>query len=492
MSRVRNREPEAPEKLGSGRRSSPSASGSSWDAPARRGASLTVAFVLSVGLAVAVAAAAAGFLSYALAKDAATDALEEQGRTAALNEAAGAGVRWEAEGPSSSVSGVMIQPARVFRRGAVVPGVVYRAVARDDSGRQQEFDVVADSSMGSFEKSMLISAVFSSFLVVGTGLLVAFILSRRVVAPLTALIEDVRILSHGNLDHRVKVQAGGEVGLLAKSVDRMIRGLRDARDAEREAEQHEHELAIAAEIRSSLLPERVPELRGFEVAAHHAAADSVGGDLFDYVESAGATSSLGVLVASISARGVPGAMLMTMARSYLHQTAEREASPAAALRAANRPITRDMRRGLFVTAMYAVIDGETGRVAVASAGHKAPLLHWVAAEQKLKLLHPEGIALGFDPGPVFERTLREAEVMLAPGDRVVLVTPGAFAVRNQDGAELGEKGFYSLVTKHASKNSEAFCQLVGSQTEKFGEGAPLAEDVVIVTVKRKGVPGGAA
>ena len=111
-----------------------------------------------------------------------------------------------------------------------------------------------------------------------------------------------------------------------------------------------------------------------------------------------------------------------------------------------------------------------------------------AAEHKLRMVHPEGIALGFDPGPVFDRTIREAEIQLAPGDRIVCTTAGAFSVRNAQGEELGEKGFFAIVGKHANKSSEAFCQLVGSETERLTEGLPLEEDIVIVTVKRKGKP----
>ncbi|HKE01847.1 MAG TPA: SpoIIE family protein phosphatase, partial [Planctomycetota bacterium] len=343
------------------------------------GLTLTWAFVLSVGAAVALATLAASVLNYALAMRAADQALDIAGSSAALNAAAESGVKWDPQGNASTFRDVQVQPAQISRRGQVVSGVVYRASRRELNGTVSSFDVVIDGAGDDFRQALLLSLVLSSVVVVGVGIGVAFLISRRVVAPVAALIEDIRVLSHGNLDHRVRVQAGGELGLLAKSVDRMIRGLRDAREAEREREQQEHELALASEIRSSLLPEGVPALPGYEIAAHGAAADSVGGDLFDYVPNAGGGSRFGVFVAGISARGVPGAMLMTMARAYLHDAAERYPSPSEALKAANRPITRDMRRGLFVTAIAAVLEPETGRVLVASAGHKAPLLHWVAA-----------------------------------------------------------------------------------------------------------------
>jgi sigma-B regulation protein RsbU (phosphoserine phosphatase) len=241
-----------------------------------------------------------------------------------------------------------------------------------------------------------------------------------------------------------------------------------------------------------LLPEKTPVVRGYEVASHSASADSVGGDLFDTIENAAGTQALTVFVAGISARGVPGAMLMTMARAYLHQAFETQLSPAEALKIANKSITRDMRRGLFVTVLAASLDPTTGRVRVACAGHKAALLHYKALPQKIETVHPEGIALGFDPGPVFDRTIQEAEITLGPGDRIVLSNAGVAALANAEGQELGEAGFVALVSKHAPKVSEAFCQLLGSDLDRYRGESPLVEDVVIVTIKRSNAAGARA
>lgn len=470
------------------RRSAAGPSASQELSPSTGGMSITTSFLLSVGLAVLIASIASALLNFTLASGAAETALDLKGASAARNLAQQSGLTWQAQGDSYTLSGVDVQPARITRRGEVVDGVVYRAYLTESSGVTKQFDVVTDSAAGEFRSRLVVSLVGTSAIIVLVGVGVAYLLSRRIVGPLTGLIEDVRILSHGNLDHRVRVQSSGEVGLLAKSVDRMIRGLRDAQAAQREQEKAQHDLQIAAEIRSSLLPEKTPDLQGFEVSALSAAADSVGGDLYDFVDAAGGMNALSVVVAGISTQGVPGAMLMTMARANLHAALEREASPAGALKAANRPITRDMRRGLFVTAMAATVE-PTGRVRIASAGHKAPAFLWRAATKAIESVHPEGIALGFDPGPVFDRTMREVEVTLAPGDRLVLLTAGAFSVRNEDDQELGEAAVQELVKKHGGKASDAFTQLIGSEVERFRGDAPLSEDLMIVTIRRKPAPG---
>src|SRR5204862_183472 len=82
------------------------------------------------------------------------------------------------------------------------------------------------------------------------------------------------------------------------------------------------------------------------------------------------------------------------------------------------------------------------------------------ADKKARSIHSDGIALGFDKGPVFERTLREIELELKPGDRIVLCTPGLFGIKDSGGNELGEGRFYQLVEREAGKASGAFVKLV--------------------------------
>ncbi|MBI3820869.1 MAG: SpoIIE family protein phosphatase [Planctomycetes bacterium] len=479
----------------SGRYESPArrgGSGVTFDAPVAGGASLTVAFVTSMGVAVLVAALIAGGVSYMLATGAAREAIDFAGTSAANNKAAEQSVVWTAKGQAYSLRDVTVQPAEIKRRGEVLSGSVYRAYIRNSGVADTPVDIIVDAGLAEFQRSLVLTLTMSSVIVVGVGIGVAYLLSRRVVGPVTGLMEDVRKISHGELDHPIRVNVGGEVGMLAKSVDRMIRSLRDAQDAKEAAKVHEHELAIAAEVRDSLIPRRTPELPGYEIAADLAEADSVGGDVYDYIEGVGGSLQLSVFVAGISARGVPGAMLMTMARAYLHQSFAAEPSPSAALKAANRPITRDMRPGLFVTTLAATLDPATGIVKVACAGHKAPLFHYVASTQSINWVHPEGIALGFDPGPVFDRAAREQEIQLNPGDRVVLTTAGSFAATNAEGVEFGEERFAELIKKHAAKTSGALCQLIGKEIQQFRGDEPLVEDVVIVTIRRKNKPGGAA
>ena len=98
--------------------------------------------------------------------------------------------------------------------------------------------------------------------------------------------------------------------------------------------------------------------------------------------------------------------------------------------------------------------------------------------------YPEGIALGLDAGPVFDKTISEKAIQLDKGDRVVLYTDGAINGRNPAGAQYGDERFYYVVNREAPKNSAACVNFVANDVDLFHEGAPLMDDFTIVTLRR--------
>jgi serine phosphatase RsbU (regulator of sigma subunit) len=120
---------------------------------------------------------------------------------------------------------------------------------------------------------------------------------------------------------------------------------------------------------------------------------------------------------------------------------------------------------------------------VASAGH-LPLVVYRAAARRAEVVNPEGVALGLDAGPVFERSMQEAEVAIGPGDRLVLHTDGAVNVQNETGEEYGEARLYEAIQQKAPMNSQAFVNFVGSGIDQFHLTTPQNDDITISTVKR--------
>lgn len=279
--------------------------------------------------------------------------------------------------------------------------------------------------------------------------------------------------------------------LLAKSIDRMAGNLEEAQAAQLELSVRERELALASEVREALLPDSTPAVEGWEIASLHVDSPAPGGDFHDFVDLG--AGRVGLLVCEVSGRGIPGALIGAIARSYLRVELARgpdlaQASDlglAQALGRVNRELARDVRRGMYVTAMVVVVDPAEGVATVACAGHKLPLIRYAASDGKMRLVQPEGIALGFDKGSVFDRTLQVQRVPVEAGDRIVLANTGPVRVKNARDEELGEKSFYRLLLQSAPLGPAAMLAKVQGELETFAERQPFPNDISIVVVSRR-------
>ncbi len=349
----------------------------------------------------------------------------------------------------------------------VLPPLVVPASTKDKAGE------------GLF--SLILSVTLAVILV---GAIVAYLVGNAAARPLELIVKDIAQISRGDLRHRTRVRAGGEIMMLAKSIDRMAGDLADAQDAQLELSKRERELALAAEVREALLPETTPTIEGYDLGALHIDSESPGGDFYEFLQLEG--GKVGLLVCEVSGRGIPGALIGAIARSYLRVELSRGGDVAQAFQRVNHELSRDVRRGMYVTALYALIDPAEARATVACVGHKLPLLRYAAAEKSIRTVQPEGIALGFDKGPVFDHTLQTVQVALEPGDRLLLANTGPVSVVNAAGEEIGEKAFYKLVLKNASLTSDALLAKLESDLRNHAGETGFPGDIAILSIARLG------
>ena len=312
----------------------------------------------------------------------------------------------------------------------------------------------------------------------------SFLVAKQVSQPLEKLVNDIRQISKGDFSHRTRVKAGGEIALLARTVDRMASNLAEAQDAEIELGMKEREMEVAGEVREALLPQSTPQVAGYDIAGEHHGSPEPGGDFHDFVETV--DGCIGLLVCGVSGKGVPGALVGATARAYLRtELASCGEDVEGALKRVNRSLAGDVRRGMYVTALYALMDTRTGTVRLACAGHKVPLIRHSAADGKLHSYQPDGIALGFDEGPVFDRTLQITTFSLEPGDRIILANTGPVQVCNEDGESVGEKGFYRLLMRLSNETSAMMLEGVLIGLESHAGDEPYPNDLSLVTARRE-------
>ncbi|MEZ6184198.1 MAG: SpoIIE family protein phosphatase [Planctomycetota bacterium] len=318
----------------------------------------------------------------------------------------------------------------------------------------------------------------TGFGVVGGVFLIAMI-AWVLTGPLRQITGDVEQIAAGDLAHQSHVTSSDEVGALAHVFNIMVRNLGVAQSNAVAQKSFERELNIAKEIQEKLLPERIPQIPGIDIHSHYNSAKEVGGDYYDFIVID--QTHLGIIVADVAGKGVPGAMVMTMARSLVRLASVRNVSPADTFKKVNRILAKDIRRGMFVTAAYMVLNVKTRVLKVASAGHN-PVVLYRAKTGENELIKPKGIALGFDKGTIFDNHIQEVEVQLHPGDRIVTYTDGVNEAMNNASEEFGDDRFYSLVREHARKPSDQFVQAIVKALDDHRGDAEQSDDITITTL----------
>ncbi len=445
-----------------------------------RGMGLAPRFVLAMTAALAVVLALAGaVLIWGMQNIVEGVRVDEIGRAVKLTYDDPV---WKQKGnqATSHATGVKIFPIRYGDPAQEGHAFVY-SVEDQRTGRTFETTLLVPRSKP--WRADLIGMFAGIFLVVIiAGALVAFAIASRVARPIHRIIEDVRQIAKGDLAHKTHAVGSGEVELLARTIDRMTKDLDAAQDAQFELSMREREMDVASGVREALLPLTTPWVEGYDVGAIRLSAEGIGGDYHDFIELA--DGRFGLLVCEVSGKGVPAALVGATARSYLRTELGRGADLAESMRTLNRWLVGDVRRGMFVTVLYCLVDPAEGQASVACAGHKIPLLRCSRSDGQLRVVHPEGIALGFDKGPVFDRRLEIAEVPLEPGDRLVLTTSASVSIRNGQDEELGEKAFYARVLKHSGLETPAFLKALRRDLEAFAGVAEIPVDISFVTVSR--------
>ncbi len=246
-----------------------------------------------------------------------------------------------------------------------------------------------------------------------------------------------------------------------------------------ERERLERELQLAHEIQQTFMPDRWLGLSGWELAFAWRAARQVAGDFYDFFELSG--GRLGLVIADVADKGMPAALFMALTRTLVRAAALEESSPAAAMARVNDLLVPDARAGMFVTAIYAVLSLETGRLAYANAGHNLPLL-LRAGTGELEQLRKGGMALGVLEGI----RLKEHVVYLEPGDCLVFYTDGiteAFAP-SPGGEVYGEERLRAVVQSTDCDSAQAMLDAIDESVIAFAGDTALSDDRTLMVLRR--------
>ncbi|MDZ7291993.1 MAG: SpoIIE family protein phosphatase [candidate division KSB1 bacterium] len=314
-----------------------------------------------------------------------------------------------------------------------------------------------------------------------------FFLIYILMNPFRKLADWVRRADHGALEDEMDIDASTEIGEIAQAFSEITTKFRESQKNLAEQERLQKEMQVAQEIQQTLLPSEFPELEGYEIASYYEAAREVGGDYFDFVEVD--KDSLGIAVADVSGKGVPGSLVMTMIRTALRTEARGIKDAAEVLSRVNDFVIGDMKKGMFVTVFYVIIDGKRRRLNYASAGHN-PMILYRTSTNKTYYLNPRGFPIGIQlhEKDLFKKSIESDTIQLAEDDILLIYTDGITEAMNAKRELFGEERLLKIFREHGHLRVKPFVEQIKEEILSFTEGNPQSDDITLVAIREKTSP----
>jgi sigma-B regulation protein RsbU (phosphoserine phosphatase) len=250
----------------------------------------------------------------------------------------------------------------------------------------------------------------------------------------------------------------------------------------REKERRDTRLAIAAEIQRSFLPDFIPQVEGFEIAARSVLAKEAGGDFFDVIPFTAVppdTERTGILIADVSGKGIPAALFMALSRIVIRVNATwYRDQPALAIRDANNLIATDSRAGMFVTAFYGILDKTSRSLIYVNAGHNPPIV-LRSNDGLFTELSATGIAMGVTENQEYQVGV----CPLASGDIVVLYTDGVTQTTNSGEQMFGKGRLQDIISEARGASAEEILTRILDAVRLFTGNYPQSDDITLIVIR---------
>ena len=329
----------------------------------------------------------------------------------------------------------------------------------------------------------LYTSIFMQVIIFATLFVFIYILIKKVIINNLEKINDtLGRITKGDLNVMVDVRSSQEFSSLSDDINSTVSTLK--RYIAEAAARIDKELEYAKQIQLSALPTNFPEGEDYNIYAQMIAAKEVGGDFYDFYKLNDTT--VAILVADVSGKGIPAAMFMMTAKTIIKDLAESGMPVNVIFTRANEKLCENNESGMFVTAWMGILDLTTGKMQFANAGHNPPLIKRASGDFEY-LKTRAGFVLAGMEGVRY----RAGELSLLPGDRLFLYTDGVPEATNIDNKLYGEDRLLSFMNKNATVDAVTLLPALKSNIDEFVGEAPQFDDITMLLFDYKTKEGGA-
>lgn len=244
-------------------------------------------------------------------------------------------------------------------------------------------------------------------------------------------------------------------------------------------ERLEKELEIARQIQDSILPENLPQLEGFDIAALTIPARAVGGDYYDFIPIN--RHRFGLVIGDACDKCIPAALFINLTNSLVHIEAPRNPSPEATLQLVNSHLLEMSHSGMFVTLLYGILD-ISGRFDYCRAGHPHPLV-MDENNRLVETTSSPGMALGI----INEIELDAQTVTIPLGGMVVIYSDGLSEALDVDDNQYGTERLTKELSTLGQVSASQVCTHIWKCVQAFAGEQSQSDDFTVIVIKRSEV-----
>jgi len=310
---------------------------------------------------------------------------------------------------------------------------------------------------------------------VGLAIIGILPLSGRMTRNLSKLTQGAEQLARGELQTRVDVNSGDEIGQLAQAFNRMAEELIENQKHLVQQERLRKELEMCRKIQEELLPRKTLRSGVVEVKGVSIPAREVGGDFFNYFPMPGGDVAL--LVGDVSGKGLPAALLMANLQATIQARLPLERDLAKLANELDNEIQSSTPPEVYLTLFISILETKSRTLRYVNAGHNPQFV--MRADGAADRLESTGRPLGLLSGAGYV----ERQVLLNVGDSLFFYTDGLVESENPAGEEFGMERLERLLLEQRARGLEGVLAKVEQAARDFRENVDAADDATMVLVK---------
>jgi len=240
------------------------------------------------------------------------------------------------------------------------------------------------------------------------------------------------------------------------------------------------ELALAWQIQAGFLPDHLPDMPGWQLAATLEPSRETSGDFYDLIQLP--NGRLGILVADVVDKGMGAALFMILSRTLIRTFAvQHHTKPDSVFQATNHRILVDINTNQFVTVFYGILDPATGTLTYCNAGHNPPYLLSAHGSDTVQALRRTGMPLGILEDVNWE----QRTVQLDSGDMLLLYSDGITEAQDAQKQFFGEERLLEVAQANWGHSAQDVQDALMAHVHQFMGDAPQFDDITLAVIVRE-------